>query len=196
MNADFAPNRAGGKSAAPVTLEALADLIEWYADGPEERPGMSPPLALGWDIHSQFGADGFAIWRDLIFAYEPPLLATDLMPSDQRVAVTTEQYEAALVADWADFARGMDGWDTLIIDAMSRARHDGWLVAGDEETISATESVLDDLAKRSGAKRFAETTPDERHCARLEQYHAADRRAYEAWIAAGEPIGRAIKYNR
>jgi hypothetical protein len=184
------------RKAAPVTLEALADLIEWYADGPEERPGMSPPLALGWDIHSKFGADGFAIWRDLMLAYEPPFLATELMPGDRRVAVTIEQYETALVEDWADFDRDMSGWDTLIIDAMSRARHDGWLVAGDEETISATESVLDDLAKRSGAKRFAETTPDERHCARLQRYHAADRRGYEAWIAAGEPIGRAIKYNR
>jgi hypothetical protein len=67
------------RAAAPVTLEAFNDLVEWYLDGDEERPGMSPPLCLGWDIHNKFGADGFAIWRDLMFAYEPPLLAVELL---------------------------------------------------------------------------------------------------------------------
>src|SRR6202042_1289352 len=90
------------RKAAPVTLEAFRDLTEWYADGDEERPGMSPPLALGWDIHRTFGANGFAIWRDLMLAYEPPFLASELLPGDHRVAVTLDEYEAALVENWAD----------------------------------------------------------------------------------------------
>jgi hypothetical protein len=143
------------RAAAPVTLEAFGDLVEWYLDGDDERPGMSPPLCLGWDIHNKFGADGFAIWRDLMFAYESPLLAAELLPGDQRTAITTEQYEAALVEDWALFARDMHWTDWLIIDAMSRARHDGWVIAASETTILATEAILDDLALRSGAKRAA-----------------------------------------
>src|SRR6266404_1752081 len=106
------------RKAAPVTLEAFRDLIEWYFLD-EDHPGMSPPLALGWDIHNKFGADGFAIWRDLMLTYEPPFLASELMPGDQRTAVTLEQYEAAL-----------------------------------------------------------------------------DDAAYKAWILAGEPIGKALKYDR
>src|SRR6266404_303994 len=133
------------RKAAPVTLEAFRDLIEWYFLD-EDHPGMSPPLALGWDIHNKFGADGFAIWRDLMLTYEPPFLASELMPGDQRTAVTLEQYEAALVEEWADFAREMRGFDQLIIDAMARARSDGWEIAASDEISVATEAVLDDLA--------------------------------------------------
>jgi hypothetical protein len=184
------------RKAAPVTLEAFRDLTEWYADGDEERPGMSPPLALGWDIHRTFGADGFAIWRDLMLAYEPPFLAAELMPGDQRVAVTLEQYEAALVENWTDFRRDMGAYDCLIIDAMSRARVNGWEICAPDEISAATEAVLDDLAKRSGAKRFAETTPEERKLERWTKKSTLDNAAYKAWIAAGEPIGKALKYDR
>ncbi len=183
------------RKAAPVTLEAFRDLIEWYFLD-EDHPGMSPPLALGWDIHNKFGADGFAIWRDLMLTYEPPFLASELMPGDQRTAVTLEQYEAALVEEWADFAREMRGFDQLIIDAMARARSDGWEIAASDEISVATEAVLDDLAKRSGAKRFAETTPEERKIERWSKKHALDDAAYKAWILAGEPIGKALKYDR
>jgi hypothetical protein len=183
------------RKAAPVSLEAFHDLVEWYSFD-EDNPGMSPPLALGWDIRRTFGANGFPIWRDLMLEYESPLLATELMPGDQRIAVTLEQYEAALVENWADFDRDMRQFDQLIIDAMACARERGWIVAGDEDTISKTEAVLDDLAKRSGAKRFAETTPEERKLERWAKKSALDDAAYKAWISAGEPIGKALKYCR
>jgi len=188
------------RAAAPVTLEALRDLIEWYFDGDEERPGMSPPLGLGWDICRQFGAEGFTVWRDLMLEYEPPLLATELMQGDQRTAVALEEYEAGLVADWALYDREKHWVDTLIIDAMSRARHDGWEICASEETNAATEAILDDLAKRSGAKRAAatdqESAADERRWARAEKCYALDDAAYAKWIAAGEPNGKALKFDR
>jgi AAA domain len=191
------------RKAAPVTLEAFSDLVEWYFLD-EDHPGMSPPLCLGWDIHRTFGAEGFPIWRDLMFGWEPPLLAAELMAGDMRTAVTTEEYEAALVADWADFDRPMQAYDQLIIDAMSRARDSGWEVGGDEEVISKTEAILDDLAKRSGAKRAAveavederSRAEDERRFARAEKCYALDDAAYAEWIAAGEPNGKARKFSR
>jgi hypothetical protein len=183
------------RKAAPVSLEAFHDLVEWYSFD-EDNPCMSPPLALGWDIRRTFGAAGFPVWRDLMFEYEPPFLVTELMPGDQRTAVTLEQYEAALIEDWADLDRDMRQFDQLTIDAMARARESGWIVAGDEDVISQTEATLDDLAKRSGAKRFAQTTPEDRKLERWAKKHALDEAAYKAWILAGEPIGRALKYDR
>jgi hypothetical protein len=183
------------RKAAPVSLEAFRDLIEWFSFD-EERPGMSPPLALGWDIRRTFGAGGFPVWRDLMLEYEPPFLATELMVGDHRVAVTLEQYEAALLEDWADLDRDMHQFDQLIVDVMARARENGWEVAGDEDTISKTEATLDDLAKRSGAKRFAETTPEDRKLERWAKKRSLDEAAYKAWMLAGEPIGRALKYDR
>src|ERR1700756_5061362 len=85
--------------AVAPSLEALHDLIEWWGMGGE--PDMSPPLCLGWDIHRQWpNADGFAVWRDLMHGYEPPLLAHELLDGDQRQAVTLDQYEAALIEQW------------------------------------------------------------------------------------------------
>src|SRR6202041_3934700 len=97
--------------SAPLDIEALRDLTEWWqstepddrgVENYSRRPQMSPPLCLGWDIHRQWPNDqGFALWRDLMLEFEPPLLAEHLMAGDQRRAVTAEQYEAALVENWA-----------------------------------------------------------------------------------------------
>jgi AAA domain len=90
--------------------------------------------------------------------------------------------------------------DTLIIDAMSRARSDGWEICASETTNTAAEAILDDLALRSGAKRAAETeqdrAKDERRFARAEKCYALDDAAYAKWFAAGEPDGRALKFDR
>jgi len=186
--------------AAPVTFEAFLDLLEWYACGDENRPGMSPPLSLGWDIRNKFGDQGFATWRDLMMVWEPPFLASELLPGDQRTAVTLDEYEAALVEDWARYARGIRQFDWLIIDAMSHAQQDGWIVSGSEATIHATEATLDDLARRAGAKRAADIAPElaleERQQARAQKCYDLDDAAYARWIAAGEPIGRALKFER
>jgi hypothetical protein len=188
------------RKAAPVTLEAFLDLLEWWACGDEDRPGMSPPLSLGWDIRNRFGDEGFPIWRYLMMVWEPPFLASELLPGDQRTAVTLEQYEAALIEDWADLDRGMRQFDWLIIDAMSHAQQDGWEVSGSETTIHATEATLDDLARRAGAKRAAELAPEiareERQFARATKCYDLDDTAYAKWIATGEPPGKALKFER
>lgn len=180
------------RAAAPVTLAALLDLLEFYADGDESRSMSSPPVALGHDMRAKFGDAAFEPWRDMMRAYEPPLLVESLIgPADPRKPCTLEEYDAALVEQWARYDRPRHWTDTLIVDAMSAAQGAGWVVCGDESTIHGTEAILNDLATRSGAKRAARDA----EAARLEAIHRADLDAevetafaiYEVWLAAGEP---------
>lgn len=188
------------RAEVAVSLEAFTDLVEWYQCGDESRAGMSPPLALGHDMRAKFGDEGFPLWRDLMFVYEPPLLADQLMPGDMRKAYTVEEYEAALVDQWSRLDRPRHWIDTLIIDAMSRAKSDGWEICAPEEISASTETILDDLARRSGAKRAAlagdSAAADERSWARAEKCYRLDDAAYAAWVLAGEPEGRARKFAR
>lgn len=183
--------------AVPLSLEAFRDLVDhWQYD---TEPNMSPPLCLGWDIRRQWPNEGFAIWRDLMHQYEPPLLANELLAGDPRKAVTPEKYEAALVKEWAGFARPKHSSDALIVDSMQRAReHEGWLPAG--MASEATEAVLDDLAARCGAKRAAvdaiEKANEAARAARAERSWQLDDAGYEAWYLAGEPDGRGLKFKR
>jgi len=113
--------------SAPLTIEALRDLAEWWAGGTE--PQMSPPLALGWDIRRQWpNEEGFALWRDLMLEYESPLLAAELFEGDQREVVTIDQYEAAMVEQWALYAREKHWLDQLIVDVLHDERQRGYSV--------------------------------------------------------------------
>jgi hypothetical protein len=178
-----------------VTFEAVSSLVDFYAGCPDI--GFSPPLELGWDIRRQLGdQEGFGIWRELMFDYEPRLREEELLPGDQRKVVTAEQYNAALLEQWQAYsARKMHWTDLLLVDAMADAREKGWHLVAD------TEAILDDLARRSGAKRAileAERKADEaaeiaaeeaRNAARME--NARDRvrsleRAFgESWPNPG-----------
>lgn len=143
--------------AAPVTLAAIRDLIEWDQDAPEPRLPFSPPLCLGWDIYrvSEGNAEGFALWRDLMHYYEPPLLAADMVPGDQRTATTPEQFDSYLTETWQSYHREKHWVDGLVVDAMHDARAAGWEICGEREDIRSTDATLDDLALRSGARRAA-----------------------------------------
>src|SRR5258707_11899451 len=81
--------------AVRPSLESLRDLIEYWQFGGD--PMMSPPLCLGWDIHRHWPVEGFEIWCDMRQEWEPPFLATELLPGDMRKAVTLEKYDAALI---------------------------------------------------------------------------------------------------
>jgi AAA domain-containing protein len=176
------------RTAATLSLDALRDLIEWWECGGE--PNMSPPLCLGWDIHRQWPNEGFEVWRDLMHCYEPPFLARELLgPSDPRVPETVERYEEKLIEKWAGFAREKRWADALIVDVMHSARGIGWLIGG--PAIEATEAILDDLARRSGAKRAAaeadRKAEEARYKAEVDAEDDADFAAYQKWIADGEP---------
>jgi hypothetical protein len=90
----------------------------------------------------------------------------------------------------------------LLIDAMARAREQGWkignemFVLDDAAALSvATEAILDDLARRSGAKRAAveaqrravEDAEDAEHYAKVQAEADAEFAIYEKWVADGEP---------
>ncbi|WP_441268297.1 AAA family ATPase [Bradyrhizobium sp. 215_C5_N1_1] len=155
--------------SAPLGIEAFRDLTEWWCGGKHE-PEMSPPLALGWDIHRQWpNAEGFAIWRDLMHEYEPPLLASNLLGSgDPRQAVTMEQYEAALVEEWARYAR--------------------------------PKPILNDLAAKVGAKRAVDQVERDAHEASrlkwLDRFFELDDAGYAKWLADGRPDGNGLKFER
>jgi hypothetical protein len=182
--------------AAPVSLDALRDLIEWWEC--DHEPGMSPPLCLGWDIHRQWPIEGFEIWRDLMHCYEPPFLASELLPGDQRKPETVQRYEEKLIEQWARYAREKHWTDALIVDEMYSARGRGWLISG--PSIEATEAILDDLARRSGAKRAA-VDADRKAAAkasdeRLHRFLNLDYDAYDRWLDDGCPDGRGVKFKR
>ncbi len=184
--------------SAPLSIEALRDLAEWWWDGPE--PEMSPPLALGWDIRRQWpNADGFAIWRDLMHRYEPPLLTEHLLgPGDPRQAVTMEQYEAALADKWARYARPKHWLDQLIVDVMHGERERGYEPCGD--AWERTEAILNDLAAKVGAKRAVDQAERDVHEASrlkwLDRFFELDDAGYAKWLADGRPDGNGLKFER
>lgn len=190
--------------SAPLDIEALRDLIEQWEWGCVE-PTMSPPLCLGWDIHCQWpNAEGFAIWRDLMHTYEPPLLVNELLQGDPRQAVTMELYEAYLVETWASYDREKHWTDSLIVDVMDEERQRGYEPCGVESVVLRTEAILDDLAARSGAKRAAaeaaeQDKRDARHARRMkrmERFYELDDAGYAKWVADGMPFLEGMKWVR
>jgi hypothetical protein len=183
--------------SASLPIAALLDLCEHWSCGPE--PQMSPPLSLGWDIRRQWPNDqGFAVWRDLMHAYEPPLLAKDLMQGDLRQAVTIDQYEAALVDQWARLDRPKHWLDHLIVDVMADEQARGYEPAGD--AWERTESILNDLAARVGAKRAAfqaeQDARADRYKKRLDRFFELDDAGYAKWLADDQPDGNGLKFER
>lgn len=183
--------------SAPLTIEAMRDLCEWWQGGPE--PTMSPPLCLGWDIHRQWpNEDGFALWRDLMLSYEPPFLASELMEGDLRQAETLEQYEVALVEQWKLYDRPKHWVDSLIVDVMHSELERGYEPCGTAH--EATEAILNDLASKCGAKRAAAKAEGDareaRRLKRLDRYFDLDDGGYAKWIAAGLPYSDAKKIER
>ena len=155
------------RAAVRPPFEALEDLCQWWQD---KEPAMSPPLCLGWDMARQWGDTARTLWADLWHVYEGPIT------------------DAELEAHWATYDRPKHCADCLIIDEMYLAAKDrGWRVGG--PAIAATEAILDDLAKRSGAKRADDTE-------RLSRFVDLDNAAYENWIDAGEPDGQGGKFDR
>ncbi|MCK1619546.1 AAA family ATPase [Bradyrhizobium sp. 159] len=185
--------------SAPLSIEAFRDLTEWWWGGSHE-PEMSPPLALGWDIHRQWpNAEGFAIWRDLMHEYEQPLLVNNLLgPGDPRQPVTMEQYEAALVDEWGSYAREKHWLDQLIVDVMHGERERGYEPCGD--AWARTEAILNELAAKVGAKRAGDEAQrdarEARRQKRLDRYFDLDDAAYAQWLANGRPWSDAKKIER
>jgi hypothetical protein len=159
------------RASVSITFEAVSSLVDFYLEHPD-KIRFSPPLVLGRDIRRQLGdGDGFGIWCELMFDYEPRLREEELLgPGDPRTVITHEQYMAALAEQWQRYGQGEMHWtDMMLVDAMASARADGWKIADDMFFIddldaeilnptpvrAATEAILDDLAQRSGAKRAA-----------------------------------------
>lgn len=188
-----------------VSFEAVSSLISFYLE--RDDVGFSPPLELGRDIRRQLGEGGFGVWRELMFEYEPRLRDEELLPGDRRTATTAEQYNAALLEQWQDYGQGAPHWtEMLLIDAMAQARADGWTITDDvllddgAPARFATEAILDDLARRSGAKRAATEAGRKaaslRWDARDDRYRALDEAGYGDWPDDGKPDGRALKIAR
>jgi hypothetical protein len=178
--------------SAPLSLESFRDLCEWWCCGPE--PQMSPPLCLGWDIHRQWpNADGFALWRDLMHGYEPPCYIPGI-----HEPVTMERYEAALAEQWARYDRPKHWTDDLIVDVLHDERARGYEPGG--AGWERTETILNDLAAKCGAKRAAvkaeEDAREARRLQRLDRFFDLDDVAYAKWVAAGMPFIDALKWER
>jgi hypothetical protein len=196
------------RASVAVTFEAVSSLVDFYATC--DDIGFSPALVLGRDIRRQLGArDGFGIWRELMWQYEPPLTEKELLPGDPRKTVTPEQFDAALVEEWREYGEGEMHWtEMLLVDAMARAREQGWQIGNevfaldDAATVrAATEAILNDLAARSGAKRATVEAKlkaaSERRDARLQKFFDLDDAAYIKWLDAGAPDdGRGVKFDR
>jgi hypothetical protein len=195
------------RASVAITFEAMSSLTSYYLEHPDSI-GFSPPLVLGWDIRRQLGdREGFGIWRELMIVFEPALRKEELLgPGDPRICLTFEQYDAGLRKQWERYGQGEMHWtEMLLVDAMAKARADGWEIPDDmyftddldaeianpTPVRAATEAILDDLARRSGAKRAAvEAEHDARLRAENDAIQAeidAEFAIYEKWIAAGEP---------
>lgn len=186
--------------SALIDIDAFRDLVEQWEWGCVE-PTMSPPLCLGWDIHRQWlNAEGFAIWRDLMHAYEPPLLAEQLPPGSPLWGTTSEKYEAYLVETWSSYDREKHWVDHLIVDEMFSSLERGYEPCGVESVVLRTEAILDDLAAKVGARRAAEQetrdTRQERRLKRIELFYELDDAGYAKWIADGMPFLEGMKWVR
>ncbi|MGJ5177412.1 DUF5906 domain-containing protein [Bradyrhizobium oligotrophicum] len=178
--------------AAPLSIEAFHDLVEWWAGCTE--PEISPPLVLGWDIHRFWpNARGFGIWRDLMLTYEPPCH----IPGVHK-PVTMEQYEAALVDQWQLYDRPKHWTDSLIVDVMHDERERGYEPCGDAS--DRTEAILNELAAKVGAKRARDQAEwdarSERRRQRLQLFFELDDAGYAKWLADGRPWRDAKKVER
>src|SRR5258708_6488186 len=163
-----------------------------------EEVGFWPPLGLGRDIRRQLGEDGFEVWRELMFEFEPRF--SGYVGAPARAQITPEQYKAGLIDQWQRYGQGEMHWtDMMLVDAMASARADGWKIADDmllddgAPARVATEAILDDLARRSGAKRAAIEADwkarDDARIVRAERCYALDDAAYDQWLEAGGPDG-------
>jgi len=170
--------------SAPVAIETLYDLADWWWTNGSSEP--SPPSVLAWDMRRLWGDNAFALWRDLMWQFEPPEFFTG------------EQFEAALVEQWALYDRPQHFTDQLVIDVMADERERGFKPWGD--ALGRTETVLNDLAARVGAKRAAEKAEEDarekRYLKRLDRFVELDEAGYENWLAAERPDGEGVKFNR
>ncbi|QIO34652.1 AAA family ATPase [Bradyrhizobium sp. 1(2017)] len=177
--------------ATPVAIEALRDLAEWWAGSTE--PEMSPPLCLGWDMHRLWPSDGFALWRDLMFEYEPPCWIPGI-----HEPVTLEQYEAALVDQWRRYDCPKHWTDTLIIDVLAGEKERGYEPCG--EAWERTEATLNEMAAKVGAQRAAAKVERDAHEASrlkwLDRFFDLDDAGYAKWLADGRPEINGVKYER
>jgi hypothetical protein len=185
---------------APVTFEAVSELINWYADGND--PPFSP-YCLRRDLKRQLGEEGRSLLYEIALDYDPPLRKEDQLPGDPRIAPTFVEWEQAFTEEWTecDITEHHLG-DVLLIDELSRAREEGMRIRDNLFFVDdlyaeipnptpvrvATELILDDLARRSGAKRAAaeaaeqaaEEAAEAAHQTRLDAEAAADKAAEEA----------------
>jgi AAA domain len=196
------------RASVGVTFEAVSSLVDFYQANPDTI-GFSPPLVLGRDIRRQLGDElGFGIWSELMWQFEEPLTKEELLPGDQRRPITIEQYQAKLVEKWKDYGEGeARKFEMLLVDAMARAREQGWKIGNEVFVLDdapavrvATEAILDDLARRSGARRAAveedRRAANLRSDARICKFIDLDNDAYENWIKIGAPDGRGLKFAR
>jgi hypothetical protein len=203
------------RARVAVSFEAISSIVSFYLERGDV--GFSPPLELGRDIRRKLGdEEGFEIWRELMFQYEPRLREEELLgPGDPRKVITSEQYNAALIEQWKGYGEGEMHWtEMLLVDAMAEAREEGWQIADDMFFVDdldaevpnptpvrvATEAILDDLAQRSGAKRAA-TEADRKAAglrwdARHDKFVDLDEAGYCDWLDDGKPDGRGLKFAR
>ena len=95
------------RASVAITFEVVSSLIDYYLENLGKHR-IFPAARIGARSRRQLGdRDGFGIWRELMFEFEPPLRKEDLLgPGDPRIPVTYEQYCAGLRKQWERYGHG------------------------------------------------------------------------------------------
>jgi hypothetical protein len=127
-------------TTAAVTFDAVSSLLDFY----EHHPLQFSPLVLGWSLRHSFGAEGFEIFRELIWAHDPPSRGDDF-----------------IIEAWAHCARVKpDHSDIALFDEMNRARWLGWAPPAELQAIF--DRLAGDERKRTAAESRAQRDFDNR----------------------------------
>src|SRR5258708_24846367 len=99
------------RASVSITFEAVSSLVSFYLE--RDDVGFSPPLELGRDIRRQLGEDGFEVWRELMFEFEPRF--SGYVGAPARAQITPEQYKAGLIDQWQRYGQGEMHWTYMIL---------------------------------------------------------------------------------
>jgi hypothetical protein len=168
------------REAVRLSEDAVYSLVDFESDD-----FFFKAESLGWDMRRQHGGwdgEGYGAGYDMFAT----LFAVG--------GGTWRHPEGYCDQIWESFDRPRADSDRLIIDLMDEALHYGW--GAPPEVLAEIEKLRDMRSASEAERKAAKKAREDAQFARAKRCSALDDAAYDDWLEAGGPDGRALKFSR